>query len=136
MVKMWSMIDFKKAVKLSDGKQFLSWKTQYEFDCKIKQSRIVAASMHSGNMGSGEVTNSLDFDSQKWEAVPAGSNGEDLWNYVCGTRFQSEQDAQKHCPADTVVWLNLNSKVIHYKGQRWYGRTKTGAYVCKKEAVR
>lgn len=49
--------------------------------------------------------------------------------------FQSEREAQKHCPKDTVVWLNLPTGVFHFKGQRWYGRTKHGAYVCKKEAT-
>jgi hypothetical protein len=49
-------------------------------------------------------------------------------------QFQSEQAAQKHCPNDTVVWLNIPTGVFHFKGQRWYGRTKNGAYVCKKEA--
>jgi hypothetical protein len=33
-----------------------------------------------------------------------------------------------------VVWLNLPSGIYHLKGQRWYGRTKSGAYVCKQEA--
>jgi hypothetical protein len=33
-----------------------------------------------------------------------------------------------------VVWLNIPTGVFHFKGQRWYGRTKNGAYVCKKEA--
>jgi len=51
-------------------------------------------------------------------------------------QYQSEQAAQKHCPADVVVWLNLPTGVFHYKGQRWYGRTKNGAYVCKNEAVK
>jgi hypothetical protein len=49
-------------------------------------------------------------------------------------RFQSEEAAQKHCPADTVVWVNTATGVYHYKGQRWYGNTKHGAYECKKEA--
>jgi hypothetical protein len=48
--------------------------------------------------------------------------------------FSSEQKAQQHCPSDIVVWLNLPSGIYHLKGQRWYGRTKNGAYVCKKEA--
>ena len=48
--------------------------------------------------------------------------------------FDSERQAQQHCPSDTVVWLNLPSGVYHFKGQRWYGRTKSGAFVCKKEA--
>jgi hypothetical protein len=25
--------------------------------------------------------------------------------------------------------------IWHYKGQRWYGATKHGAYVCEKEAA-
>jgi hypothetical protein len=49
--------------------------------------------------------------------------------------FNSEQQAQQHCPADTVVWLNLPTGVYHYRGQRWYGNTKAGAYVCEKEAT-
>jgi hypothetical protein len=48
--------------------------------------------------------------------------------------FPTEQSAQQHCPADAVVWLNLPTGVYHFKGQRWYGRTKSGAYVCRQEA--
>lgn len=48
--------------------------------------------------------------------------------------FSTEAAAQAHCPHDTVVWLNLPSGIYHLKGERWYGRTKHGAYVCKREA--
>jgi hypothetical protein len=50
--------------------------------------------------------------------------------------FTNEQAAQAHCPLDTVVWVNLATAVYHYKGQRWYGNTKSGAYVCEKEAIK
>jgi hypothetical protein len=30
--------------------------------------------------------------------------------------FKSEQAAQRHCPADTVVWLNTASANYHFKG--------------------
>ena len=132
---MESMIDFKKAVKLSDEKQFLSWKTQNEFDCKSRRHRIFAATMHVQNMGEGEITNRLDFESPDWEEVPSESNGEVLWVFACRNGYQREVDAQKHCPKDTVVWLNLTSGAIHHKGQHWYGRTQSGAYVCKSETV-
>jgi hypothetical protein len=49
-------------------------------------------------------------------------------------QFPTEQAAQKHCPSDIVVWLNLPTGVYHFKGQRWYGNTKSGAFVCRKEA--
>jgi len=50
------------------------------------------------------------------------------------TLFTTEDAAEHHCPADTVVRLNTNSGIYNLKGERWYGRTKHGAYVCKKEA--
>jgi hypothetical protein len=48
--------------------------------------------------------------------------------------FDTEEAAQKHCPKDQVVWLNTRSGIYHEKGMRWYGNTKHGAYVCRKEA--
>jgi len=30
--------------------------------------------------------------------------------------FESEAAAQKHCPGDTVVWLNTKSGIYHLKG--------------------
>lgn len=59
-----------------------------------------------------------------------------LWSThaIALQQFQSEAAAQAHCPSDIVVWLNLPTMIYHYKGQRWYGRTKHGTYVCKQEA--
>jgi hypothetical protein len=48
--------------------------------------------------------------------------------------FDTEAAAQKHCPKDEVVWLNTRTGIYHEKGMRWYGNTKEGAYVCRKEA--
>jgi hypothetical protein len=50
--------------------------------------------------------------------------------------FASEKAAQQHCPSDKVVWANTASGIYHLKGQRWYGRTKAGAYVCQQEATK
>jgi hypothetical protein len=49
-------------------------------------------------------------------------------------RFQFEAEAKQHCPADTVVWLNIPTHIYHFKGMRWFGITKAGAFVCRKEA--
>ena len=48
--------------------------------------------------------------------------------------FPTEQQAQQYCPADTVVWLNLPTGIYHFAGERWYGRTNSGAYVCEHDA--
>lgn len=48
--------------------------------------------------------------------------------------FPTEAAAQSHCPKDVVVWLNIPTGIYHEKGMRWYGRTRHGAFVCRKEA--
>jgi hypothetical protein len=47
-------------------------------------------------------------------------------------QFSTEADAKGHCPSDTVVWVNLHSKIYHYAGHKTYGKTKTGAYMCER----
>ena len=54
--------------------------------------------------------------------------------------------AAKHTPAamgampscsagDPVVWVNTRTKVYHMSGDSYYGKTKTGKYACKSDAV-
>ena len=50
-------------------------------------------------------------------------------------QFADEGFAKAHCPTDTVVWVNLPSKVYHFAGTKNYGTTKRGAYMCEKEAI-
>ncbi len=50
-------------------------------------------------------------------------------------QFADEASAKARCPSDTVVWVNLPSKVYHFAGTRNYGTTKRGAYMCEKEAI-
>jgi len=50
--------------------------------------------------------------------------------------FKTEKAAQRHCPADAVVWVNISSANYHFKGDPWYGRTQRGTYACKVEADR
>jgi hypothetical protein len=50
-------------------------------------------------------------------------------------QFSTEAQAKARCPGDTVVWVNLDSKVYHFAGMRNYGTTKSGAYMCEKDAT-
>lgn len=50
-------------------------------------------------------------------------------------QFADEASAKARCPTDTVVWVNLPSKVYHFVGTKSYGTTKRGAYMCEKEAI-
>jgi hypothetical protein len=50
------------------------------------------------------------------------------------TPFRYETQAQAHCPADSVVWLNFRKRTYYAKGQRRYGRGPDGSFVCRSEA--
>jgi hypothetical protein len=48
--------------------------------------------------------------------------------------FRTEQQAQEHCPDDTVVWVDPQSGGYHLKGAASYGRASAGRYACRGEA--
>jgi hypothetical protein len=50
------------------------------------------------------------------------------------TPFRYEDQAQRHCPADTVVWLDFRKGIYYSRGQKPYGQSFDGGYVCKHEA--
>jgi hypothetical protein len=50
-------------------------------------------------------------------------------------QFATEGEAKSRCPADVVVWVNLNSKIYHFAGYKNYGTTEHGAYMCEKQAT-
>jgi hypothetical protein len=65
-------------------------------------------------------------------AGPAASVPE---NPVGANEFSTEAQAKARCPSDTVVWVNLTSKVYHFSGTRSYGNTKRGAYMCEHDTA-
>ena len=44
------------------------------------------------------------------------------------------QGSQPACPGDTVVWENTSTHVYHLSGDKYFGKTKHGAYACKADA--
>lgn len=49
--------------------------------------------------------------------------------------FDTEAAAKKHCGKDPVVWLDVPSHAFWAKGQKGYGRSKTGSYTCREDAI-
>jgi DNA uptake protein ComE-like DNA-binding protein len=39
-------------------------------------------------------------------------------------------------PEKGMVWVNLESKVYHKEGSRWYGKTKSGKYMTESDAIK
>ncbi len=50
-------------------------------------------------------------------------------------QFATVAEAKVRCPRDTVVWVNLDSKIYHFAGYKDYGTTKTGAYMCERDTA-
>lgn len=50
------------------------------------------------------------------------------------TPFRSEAQAQRYCPGDVVVWLDLAKGVYYAQNQKLYGRGFDGSFVCRQEA--
>ena len=50
-------------------------------------------------------------------------------------QFATEAQAKAACFGDTVVWVNLRSKIYHYAGTRSYGNTINGAYMCERDTA-
>jgi hypothetical protein len=38
------------------------------------------------------------------------------------------------CPGDHLVWVNTGSGIYHFRGERYFGNTKYGKFMCQKDA--
>ena len=38
------------------------------------------------------------------------------------------------CPGDVVVWVNTRSGIYHFRGERYFGATKEGRFMCERAA--
>ena len=52
------------------------------------------------------------------------------------TPFRYEDQAQRHCPADTVVWLDFKKGKYYFRNQKLYRSGFHGSFVCFQEARR
>ena len=49
------------------------------------------------------------------------------------TPFRYEAQAQRHCPGDTVVWLDFRKGIYNTRRQKFYGRGANGSFACLEE---
>ena len=81
--EMWVLIDYASPQPDKTGKQVMSDKLQYQYDCSGKQLSIVATSAHAGQMATGAVIN-VNPDPPQLTPVPAGTTAEKMWQHACG----------------------------------------------------
>ena len=81
--EMWVLIDYASPQPDKTGKQVMSDKLKYQYDCSGKQLSIVATSAHAGPMASGETIN-VNPDPPQLTPIPAGTTAEKMWQHACG----------------------------------------------------
>ena len=52
------------------------------------------------------------------------------------TTEEQEEGPARTPPSKGLVWVNTATKVYHYEGDRWYGKTKQGKFVTEAEALK
>ena len=68
-------------------------------------------------------------------APPATAAPDAAQRSVVTTHFDNEGNAVAACSDDIVVWVNPNSGVFHFRGQRYYDNTEAGYYECERGAL-
>lgn len=96
---------------------------------------LLSSDLHAAVEATLRHARELEAQREAQRAAEAAARDTTDRNSGVATEFDSEEAAQAHCPSDTVVWLNTNSGIYHYSGERWYGNTNYGAYVCEREAI-
>ena len=38
------------------------------------------------------------------------------------------------CSSDKLVWVNTRSHIYHFQGERYFGSTKEGKFICERDA--
>jgi hypothetical protein len=56
------------------------------------------------------------------------------WGPVYGQTPVHTPPARMTCPGDVIVWVNTRSGVYHFEGERYFGSTKSGKFMCDMEA--
>jgi hypothetical protein len=78
--------------------------------------------------GQGQPQTQAPADTQRQQPAQRGKP-------AAANQYASEGEARVRCLGGTVVWANLDSKIYHYQGTPYYGRTKKGAYMCERDTA-
>lgn len=90
-VKMRHLISFQHKDKTSSGHAYQSVKALVEYNCDEEHYRVLASSMHTGIMGTGEIV-SFVSDAKLWEPVESNTLEEVLWKVACDKPHITQHD--------------------------------------------
>ncbi|HTN94537.1 MAG TPA: surface-adhesin E family protein [Gallionella sp.] len=84
LAQMWVLQDY---VAAQSSHQYLSARSQSEYDCKNKNVRPISIAFHSGNMGKGEVIDTVTARDDAWIPVPPNTMFDTLWKLACSKQI-------------------------------------------------
>ena len=82
LVQMSDLIDLKSPQSSPYGKPHASSTAHSEFDCQNSRVRTIAFSLHSGQMGDGDIVETV-AESNRWLSVTPGTLLNVLWQLAC-----------------------------------------------------
>ncbi len=82
---MVSLFNYKKTQKTRNDVTYMSIIEPGEYDCKEEKIRVSNFTMHSKNMGGGEVVSS-ESSTNGWVPLNPHSIDHILWKFACGKR--------------------------------------------------
>jgi hypothetical protein len=92
---------------------------------------LCAACTSSSN--SSETSNTA-ASSVPASAAPNGMMGGSGGGGMMAGRSPAPIPATLHCGTGAIVWVNLSRKDYHLPGDRFYGKSRNGKYMCQSDA--
>jgi Helix-hairpin-helix motif len=96
---------------------------------KIKDEVTTRHSKDSGPVNESAKTEANDTTAANTRPAPAPDSS----RTEKSAESNSESAAQTP-PQKGMVWVNLNTRVYHREGDRWYGKTKNGKFMSESDA--
>jgi hypothetical protein len=53
---------------------------------------------------------------------------------AAGQTPEHRPPAGMNCPGDKIVWVNTRSHIYHFQGERYFGSTAQGKFMCERAA--
>ncbi|NDC08566.1 MAG: hypothetical protein EBZ75_04370 [Oxalobacteraceae bacterium] len=77
----WDLHDLKAEAKDGSGRAYRSVMHATEYQCRIRQRRVLSVLLHAGPMATGAAVELVTAGD--WEATPPGSVGGQLFDHIC-----------------------------------------------------